>query len=121
MLVWFFILALFVWFSYHLQWAGMVVTGTVLGIRLIADLVFGRVPLRESLFSVAGVIVGMTVCFGTGFFIVALFAPAGADYIGFGLEPWNIPGTVLGIAIWIGATVYGMRRTVRRKKNDAGI
>jgi hypothetical protein len=59
--------------------------------------------------------VGALVMWGTGFAIIAVFHPAGANWIGPGLEPWNLPGTLLGLTIWIGAMVYETKTAERQR------
>jgi hypothetical protein len=102
---------LFAWFLYRVEWTGLAITGTLIAVIWILDLVNRRESLIASLYLIGGVAAGMFVCFGTGFLIVTTFAPVGADHVGIGLEPWNLPGTLLGFAIWISFIVYGLRRT----------
>jgi hypothetical protein len=49
--------------------------------------------------ALAGIVAGV-VCFGAGFLVVtAIGVPEGSSF-GVGIEPWNIPGTLLGAAVW---------------------
>src|SRR5207249_3826953 len=49
--------------------------------------------------ALAGIVAGI-VCFGTGFLAVTVITvPAGSSF-GVGVEPWNLPGTLLGLAVW---------------------
>jgi hypothetical protein len=62
------------------------------------DIVFG---------AVAGLAAG-TVCFGISYILSVRFAPEGA-YFGIGFQPWNLPGTILGLATFVGLIVWRNR------------
>jgi hypothetical protein len=55
--------------------------------------------MTNILYGFVGGAAGATICFGIGYLIVKTVGiPAGA-YFGVGLEPWNLPGTILGVAM----------------------
>ena len=57
-----------------------------------------------------GAALGLILCWTTGFVLVALFNPPGVEYVGPGFDHWNLPGTLLGLAVWLGASFYWMKK-----------
>jgi hypothetical protein len=57
-----------------------------------------------------GAAVGLVLCWMTGFLLVAVFNPPDVKYVGPGLDRWNLPGTILGLIVWLGASFYWMKR-----------
>jgi hypothetical protein len=66
--------------------------------------------LKEMLYgAVAGIAAGVVV-FVVGILVAKTFGtPAGASF-GVGFEPWNLPGTILGIATFVGLIVRRARK-----------
>jgi hypothetical protein len=84
-----------------------------LGGRFIIGLFSGGVS--NLLYGGLAGLAGSAVCFGVGFLIVVTVGiPEGASS-GAGVEPWNLPGTILGVAVWIAITVYALRKSKGRK------
>lgn len=66
--------------------------------------------IKALLYGLLGGAAGGAVCFGIGYLIlISVGIPEGA-YFGVGVEPWNLPGTILGAATWIGIMVYTLRQ-----------
>jgi hypothetical protein len=101
--------ALFLWFLYRLQWTGIAVTGGFIAISLIYDLVRGRERLKPILIMLAGTAVAWVACLGIGYVLLEMFSPPGLQYIGIGTEPWNLPGTIVGVVVFIASAVIAER------------
>ncbi len=56
--------------------------------------------MRAIAYGAIGGIVAGVVCFGTGFLIVTAIGVPEGSYFGVGIEPWNLPGTLLGAGVW---------------------
>jgi hypothetical protein len=71
--------------------------------------------LKLTLYAVLAGAAGMIVCLGVGFLVVSLHGvPDGASF-GVGLEPWNLPGTILGAGTWLGITYLSFRKRIIQK------
>jgi hypothetical protein len=109
---------LFLWFTYHLQWTGMAVTGGFIAASLIYDLIRGRERLKPILIMLAGTAVAWIACLGIGYALLKIFSPPGLQYIGVGIEPWNLPGTIIGVVVFIASAVIAGRDPGRDIKRD---
>lgn len=61
--------------------------------------------MKDLLYGLLGGAAGISVCFLIGFLIVRFVGIPEGAYFGVGLEPWNLPGTILGAATW-GAIIW---------------
>jgi hypothetical protein len=109
----------FIWFAIHGPTAAVVVSGTVGAVLFIRDAIANRTQLKDCWPIIAGPVLGLIVCWGTGWFLVKLIGSSETVYVGPGFDGWNLPGTILGAAIWIGAEVWSARRWKLRQKNSA--
>jgi hypothetical protein len=53
---------------------------------------------------------GYLVCLGVGFLIAALVGVPDGAQIGPGLQPWNLPGTILGAMTWGAIMWYTLKK-----------
>jgi hypothetical protein len=65
--------------------------------------------MKDLMYGALGGLVGAFVCFGIGFLIAATIGVPHGAYIGVGIEPWNLPGTILGAAAWVAVIWYTPR------------
>jgi hypothetical protein len=66
--------------------------------------------MKDLLYGLLGGGAGISVCFLVGFLIVRFVGIPKDAYFGVGLEPWNLPGTILGAATWGAIIWYTIRR-----------
>lgn len=109
----------FGWFAVHGPLAAMVISGTIAGALLAKDAIANPALMKTGWPIIAGGMFGITVCWGTGFLLVSIIGSSETVYVGPGLDRWNLPGTILGAAIWISATIWGVRREKARRKKPA--
>jgi hypothetical protein len=100
----------FGWYALHGPMAAVIVSGTVAFVLVAKDAIATPDLIKEFWPSFLGLLVGATVCWMTGFLLVAIIGSSETVYVGPGLDRWNLPGTILGGAIWISATVWGVKR-----------
>jgi hypothetical protein len=111
-------LVLFLWSAYQGNWTLALPLGALLVASLVYDLIAGRASLKVLAWAFGGGMVGLAVCFAMGFSIVAISHPPGAEYVGFGIEPWNIPGTLAAVAIWVAMAIVALRRKSRGRRTE---
>jgi len=66
--------------------------------------------LKGMLFGVVAGVAAGVVCFGLGYLVARAFGTPEGAYFGVGLEPWNLPGTILGLATFVGLIVYWAKK-----------
>lgn len=104
------------WCATHGPVAGLIIFGTAGIVLLTKDAIANPDLIREFWPAVLGGIVGLTVCWATGVLLVKALGSQGTVYVGPGLDRWNLPGTIFGVAIWIAAAIWGVKR--HRKRDD---
>ena len=110
------LLIAFVWTTYRLNWTAMLVIGAILLLLLVRDWITQPGLLKDAAYGLIGAILGAMICWTTGFAILSFRNYPEAEYVGPGLEPWNLPGTLLGMAAWIGITLFGLRKNRRTSR-----
>ena len=68
--------------------------------------------LKLTLWAALAGAAGMIVCFAVGFLIVVVIGVPKADGFGVGLEPWNLPGTILGALTWLAVTYFAFKKRI---------
>lgn len=114
----------FGWYVIHGPTVAVLVSGTFAVALLAMDSIANQRLIKGSWLIALGLPLGMAVCWGTGFLLVTIIGAQEAVYVGPGFDRWNRPGTILGIAVWIIITVWGVKRdrscrkTPRRRRED---
>ena len=70
--------------------------------------------MRDLAYGVMAGVAGGAICFGVGYLLVVVIGVPQAKYFGVGLEPWNLPGTILGAVTWGAFLWYGSKRRKSR-------
>jgi len=107
----------FIWFAYHGRWPLAFVFAAVSVALVAKDMIARPILVRTGLLALLSIPAGLTVCWGTGFLVIALLGDGRVAYVGPGIDSWNLPGTVFGslVAIWLGFLAY--RSAVRIDKS----
>jgi hypothetical protein len=110
---WAALIALFVCVYYD-QWIGGLIAFIVCLFFAVNDVAthpkLAKEMFKEWRLGVVGAAFGTLVCWITGFIVVSAAKTPNANYIGPGLQWWNLPGTILGLLVFIGTVLYGRKR-----------
>lgn len=64
----------------------------------------------DLLYGALGGVIASIICYGIGYVMVILMGVPEGRYFGFGIEPWNLPGTILGLSAWGAIMFYRLRK-----------
>jgi hypothetical protein len=82
---------------------------------LASDAIRNPAILKGPWIGVIGMMLGALVCWATGFLLVRIIGASETVYIGPGFDRWNLPGTILGAAVWVSAIIWQRKRTRARR------
>ena len=102
------------WFAVNGPFVGLIIAGTVCLVFLAKDAIRQPDLIKTLWPGVLGAVLGLVLCWVVGFLLVKIVGSDKTVYVGPGFDRWNLPGTILGGAVWIAATVWSIQRWKRR-------
>jgi hypothetical protein len=110
-------LVAFAWYALHGPLVAVIVSGAVSMALFVKGAIADPELIKEFWPGLVGALVGLTACWGIGFLLVAIIGKPETVYVGPGFDRWNLPGTVIGATIWVGATAWGVRHYRSHQKS----